>query len=151
VIIVEVKIVENKSYKMIGMAIHTLLDEVGRTGPELRVRFEERVHEIINRVTPPTMDYAVSIDPPNYNENTDEFKLMLAVEVDSLDLIPPEMESIELTGTYASVIKTDDSTFGSLFRWVNESGYKLADAYSIEVYDHAKKSIELLFPIVLFK
>jgi predicted transcriptional regulator YdeE len=147
VIEVEVNIVEKGSLKIVGMAIHTLLQDVGNTGPAMHARFEERIDEILDRVNA-AIDFAVSIDPPNYNDDTDEFKLMIGVEVNSFDRVPDEMESLELLpSTYASVIKTDDSAFGFLFRWVKESDYELADTYSIEVHDNTLESVVLMFPI----
>jgi predicted transcriptional regulator YdeE len=147
VVEVEVNIVEKGSIKIIGMAISTLLQDVGNTGPAMHARFQERINEIIDRVNP-AMDYAVSIDPPNYNDDTDDFKLMIGVEVNSFDHIPIEMESLELpSSTYVCVIKTDDSTFGFLISWVNESEYELAHTYSIEVHDNTLESVVLMFPI----
>jgi predicted transcriptional regulator YdeE len=147
VIDLEVNIVEKASIKIVGMSISTLLQDVGNTGPAMYARLEERKNEIIGRINP-AMDYAVSIDPPNYNVDTDDFKLMIGVEVDSFDRIPREMESLELSSSkYACVIKTDDSTFGYLIRWVNESHYELADTYSIEVHDNTLESVVLMFPI----
>jgi hypothetical protein len=54
-----VNIVERGPIKIVGMAISTLLKNVGETGPAMHARFLERTDEIINRVNP-TMDYAVS-------------------------------------------------------------------------------------------
>jgi predicted transcriptional regulator YdeE len=131
----------------VGRAFH-LVHDAGVTGPALNARFEERKHEIANRVNS-SLQYAVSIDPPNYNDDADEFELMIGVEVDSLEHIPDGMESMELlSSTYASVVKADDSTFGSLIRWINESDYELADSYSIEVHDLNKDSVLLMFPIL---
>jgi predicted transcriptional regulator YdeE len=144
---VEVNIVEKGSLKIVGMAIHTLLHDVSNTGPAMLARFEERIDEILDRVNS-AIDYAVSMDPPNYNDDTDEFKLMIGVEVDSFVRVTDEMVSLELPpSTYACVNKTDDSNFGFLFRWVIESDYELADTYSIEVHNNTLESVVLMFPI----
>jgi predicted transcriptional regulator YdeE len=143
----KVNIVEKGTIKVVGMAIHTLLQNAGSTGPAIHARFVERKDEVINSINP-SLDYGVSIDPPNYNDETDEFKLMIGVEVDNFENVPHGMESLELPATkYACVNKTDDSTFGFLYHWVNESDYVLADTYSIELYDNSNGSKILMFPI----
>jgi len=143
----EVSIVERKSLQIVGLSIHTLLQDVDVNGPALHARYEKRVSEIANRIHP-DIDYAVSVDPPNYNDETDEYKLLIGVEVASLEQIPHEMESYDFLGTFACLLKTDHSAFGALIRWVNQSEYELADIYSIEVHDHTNNSIVLMFPIL---
>jgi predicted transcriptional regulator YdeE len=143
----EVTIIQNKSFTFIGMSIETLLQDVGVKGPALNASFMARQNEVSHRINP-QVDYAISVDPPNYNDDTDNYKLTIGVEVDQIDQIPEGMESIEVTATYASVLlKRGDSTFGALYRWVNESEYELADLYSIEIHDHNAGTISLLFPI----
>lgn len=143
----EVNIEAKGPILIVGMAISTLLKDVGTAGPALHAEFEQRKKEITNRINP-SLAYAVSIDPPNYDDDRDEFRLVLGVEVDNLDHVPSGMESMEIpSSTYASVIKTGHSTFGSLMKWIRESDYELTDTYSIEVEDATKESVELMFPI----
>lgn len=144
----EVAIVEHGPMKLVGLSIQVLLADVERKAPALVAAFESRRDDIIGQILP-GVDIVVSIDPLDYNDETDNFKLFKGVMVDQLSAEQPEgLELMELPAmTYACTSKpaNDHTVFGSLYRWVHESDYELADLYSIERVENGVTT--LMFPI----
>jgi predicted transcriptional regulator YdeE len=142
----EVAIVEHGPMKLVGLSIHVLLADVERKAPVLVADFEGRRENIIERIVP-GVDIIVSIDPPDYNDDTDNFKLFKGVLVDRLSAeLPKGLELLELPAmTYACTSKpvNDHTVFGSLYRWVQGSGHELADLYSIEWVENGATTLML--------
>ncbi|WP_127534341.1 GyrI-like domain-containing protein [Paenibacillus kobensis] len=144
----KVAIVEHGPMKLVGLSIQVLLADVERKAPALVADFESRRDDIMGQILP-GVDIIVSVDPPDYNDDTDNFKLFKGVMVDPLSAEQPEgLEWMELPAmTYACTSKpaNDHAVFGSLYRWVHQSGHELADLYSIERVENGETT--LMFPI----
>ncbi|MCQ6557439.1 GyrI-like domain-containing protein [Paenibacillus mendelii] len=143
----EVYLVEKEAIRLIGMSVQTKLQDAEANLVPLNDSYNKRIAEINNQVHS-SFDYAVSIDPPDYHVETDEFTFIIGAEVDDLNDVPLGMVSLELPSyTYASVKKTGDSTFGFLMKWVNASPhFELAETYSIE-FDRSQEEVTLMFPL----
>lgn len=97
--------IENKdALKIIGIPLSVLLIEEREKKliTALHDIFDERVHEVKNRMNP-LKGYGIFIDPPNYNPNTDLFTWIAGVEVDDISGPPKEMKSYEFPEHFYAV------------------------------------------------
>lgn len=153
---------ERKSaFKVIGMTLSVKLSEERKKKmiTAMHEEFSKRVHEINNRINP-TIGYGIFIDPPNYNPETDPFKWIAGVEVDSISKPPDGMggfefpENLYAITTYQGPKGEAGNLYDKLYNWVSQSEYHIASNYGFEVYsddfddaelNHIK--MELWFPI----
>ena len=92
----DVGIEKKDALKIIGIPLSVLMIEEREKKliTALHDIFDERVHEIKNRMNP-LKGYGIFIDPPNYNPNTDLFTWIAGVEVDDISSPTKEMKSYE--------------------------------------------------------
>lgn len=158
----EVKIVQKPSFRVTGMTCTTTLKETreNNTIPKLMDEFfGNHVHEI-QHIKQPVQSYGISIDPPSYDPNTDEFQWIAGVEVDAEQEISGMITREFPENTYAVVCYRGH--LRDLWRaydyfyeeWLPYSEYKLADTYSFEYMDERFKGaeaeenvVDLYFPI----
>ncbi|MFC5404333.1 GyrI-like domain-containing protein [Cohnella soli] len=154
----ETTIIQKESFMAVGVSLETLLkdERENRFIPKMHAEFEERIHEIENRINDNAI--GIFIDPPNYDYKIDMFKWIAGVEVSQIENIPDGMESITIPqNTYACTIYTGArdqayQAYDYLYKWVQESEYELADSYGIEQYkkvniESSEEVMVLMFPI----
>lgn len=157
----EIRIEKKAAFKVIGMTLSIILSEERRkkliTG--LHDKFNDRVHEIKNQITPMRY-YGIFIDPPNYNPDTDPFTWIAGVEVDDISNPPKEMKGFEFpehlyaVTSYHGPKGEAGNLYDTFYHWVSQSDYELAADYGLEIYSDSSDDLEpnhikmeLWFPI----
>lgn len=145
----EIKIIERKQTRIIGMKLETLLQDTREQMiiPKLQQSFYTRLNEVNGAIDLP-ITYGIFIDPPNYNPDTDLFTWIAGVEVNT-DVEPPVgMISYELPkSTYAVLEYKGDidragNAYGELYEWVNNSEFEQAGSYGFEMYSKVHSPLE---------
>ncbi|MGP4076271.1 GyrI-like domain-containing protein [Halobacillus sp. K22] len=136
---VEPKVVKKSNFKVVGTYCQTMMDERNVKIPRLMERFHtSKLHEVKNRINPPC-SIGMFVDPPNWNEDTESFYWIAAVEVDSYEKIPQDMITKTIPAHTYAVVEYDPSVhdfdpYPYLHKWIKEKGYIPVDGFGFEVY-----------------
>jgi len=158
----EATIIHKPLLRLVGLATDVTLHDVqhNRTTLKLSASFMESRRQVKNCINTREV-FGLCMDPDNYNPETDPFEFFIGVEVSSHGDIPNGMVYREVPAhTYVLFSFTGPFENAGLVHaylystWLKQSGYELAGAYNIEVYDernHGPESedsvTDILFPV----
>ena len=136
----DVIITERESLKVVGMKIHTSIEE--NRIPQLWKDFIDRMNEL-DKVTVPDCSLGICLNETNmaFEENSMFYYLACRVVKDN-SVIPAGMEYREIPAqlvavfTHLGSLETLSETYDYIYdKWLPESEYKLIAADEIEWYD----------------
>ncbi|MBH0230396.1 GyrI-like domain-containing protein [Halobacillus yeomjeoni] len=136
---VEPKVVKKSSFKVVGSYCQTMMDEREVKIPRLMEHFHtSKLHKVRNRINSPC-SIGMFVDPPNWNEDTEAFYWIAAVEVDRYEKVPQDMITKTIPAHTYAVLEYDPSVhdfnpYPYLFKWIKEEGYELVEGFGFEVY-----------------
>ncbi|MBA2175053.1 effector binding domain-containing protein [Halobacillus locisalis] len=136
---VQPEVVKKSNFKVVGTYCQTMMDERHVKIPRLMEKFHtSKLHKVKNRIHSPR-SIGMFVDPPNWNEETDTFYWMAAVEVDSYEKVPPDMITKTIPSHDYAVLDYDPDVhdfnpYPYLFEWIQEKGYELIEGFGFEVY-----------------
>ena len=130
----EPKIVSRAAFAVAGMKYHGKNEN--NEIPQLWREFGPRMCAI-NNVVDPHMSYGVC---DNFDEISQEFDYVAAMEVDSIADIPEGMVSWDMPERKYAVFTCTLPTLGEMYRyaygtWLPQSGHRRADGPEFELYD----------------
>ncbi|WP_144510172.1 effector binding domain-containing protein [Bacillus sp. FJAT-22090] len=139
-----------KEFKLVGMKNSGAFADFGKEVPRSARQFLKRVDEIKNHT-----EKEITLYEPKRKEAHMEGRYYVGLIVDGiLDVVPPGMEYIEVSGDYINVrgLITDINTLHfSLLKWGEEQGYKRnLDSYIVETYhsiENSEEEVEIYLPI----
>ncbi len=145
----EIKIVERKQSRIIGMKLEVLLQDTREHMiiPKFQKLFNTRLNEVNGAIGLPTT-YGIFIDPPNYNPDTDLFTWIAGVEVNAGAEPPVDMIVYDLPkSTYALLeykgdIDSAGNAYGKLYEWITNSEFEQAGSYGFEMYSTVHSQLE---------
>lgn len=155
----EAKILEKPAMKIIGLSTNVTLYDVqqNRTTLKLAANFLQRRSEIKNCINQREV-FGLSMDPEDYNPETDPFEFFVGIEVSSNEDIPEGMVFREIPAntyvlfTFKGPFENAGAVHAYLYTtWLKQSGYELSSLYNIEIYDernHGPESEESLTDII---
>lgn len=153
--VVKPEIVKKSNFKVVGTYCHTMMEERNVKIPRLMERFHTlKLHKVKNRIHTPR-SIGMFVDPPNWNEESEEFYWLAAVEVDSYEKIPPDMITKTIPAHRYAVLEYDPDVhdfnpYPYLHRWIKENGYEAVEGFGFEEYypyTGAKTKFTLYLPI----
>ena len=136
---VEPKVVRKSNFKVVGVYCQTMMDEREVKIPRLMEQFHTtKLPKVRNRVNAPC-SIGMFVDPPNWNEMTDSFYWIAAVEVDSFEKIPTDMITKTIPAHTYAMLEFDPSVhdfnpYPYLHEWIEEKGYQQVDGFGFEEY-----------------
>ncbi|MGR9048288.1 GyrI-like domain-containing protein [Halobacillus faecis] len=152
---VEPQVVRRSNIKVVGVSCQTMMDEREYKIPRLMEQFHTtNLPKVRNRVNAPR-SIGMFVDPPNWNEMTDAFYWIAAVEVDSFEKIPPNMITKTIPAHTYAMLEYDPSVhefnpYAYLHQWIKDEGYQQVEGFGFEEYKPytgAETSYRLFLPI----